>query len=197
MRPGDLLYLPRGQFHDALASSDASLHVTFSCSEPIGLEWLTKLWELAVRDPLFRADLPPCGSAEDEAAFAQHLGSLSDRFQQIAKGPEAFKLAQQLRNGFSVKRSSFALPLFEQPARFRVARGDLKVVRRGTQWIAQDANVKSPQSEEDAPLVSWMAEHGHFDRSALVAAFPKHDEQTLDRLLRSLCTAGLLVLVTS
>lgn len=197
MRPGDLMYLPRGQFHDALASSEASLHVTFSCSEPIGLEWLTKLWELAVRDPLFRADLPPCVSAEDEAAFAQHLRGLSDRFQEIARGPEAFQLAQQLRNGFSVKRPSFALPTFEQPARFRVARQDLKVVRRGTQWVAQGPGVKAPQSDEDGPLVSWMVEQGRFDRSDLAGAFPEHDERTLDRLLRGLCTAGLLVLVSS
>ena len=38
MRPGDLLYLPRGQFHDALASTDASIHVTLSCAEPNGLD---------------------------------------------------------------------------------------------------------------------------------------------------------------
>ena len=58
MRPGDLLYLPRGQFHDALASSEASVHVTFSCSEPNGLDWLSMLWELAVGDSRIRADLP-------------------------------------------------------------------------------------------------------------------------------------------
>ena len=29
MQPGDLLYIPRGFFHDALANSDASLHLTF------------------------------------------------------------------------------------------------------------------------------------------------------------------------
>ncbi len=30
MRPGDLLYIPRGQYHDAIARDGASLHVTFA-----------------------------------------------------------------------------------------------------------------------------------------------------------------------
>ena len=30
MQPGDLLYIPRGYFHDALAQSDVSLHLTFA-----------------------------------------------------------------------------------------------------------------------------------------------------------------------
>jgi hypothetical protein len=32
MRPGDLLYIPRGYIHDALAGSGASLHVTYAVS---------------------------------------------------------------------------------------------------------------------------------------------------------------------
>ena len=29
MQPGDLLYIPRGQYHDALASSDGAIHLSF------------------------------------------------------------------------------------------------------------------------------------------------------------------------
>ncbi|TQV83241.1 JmjC domain-containing protein [Denitrobaculum tricleocarpae] len=192
MRPGDLLYLPRGQFHDALASSDASLHVTFSCSEPIGLEWLTKLWELAVRDPLFRADLPQCRNADDEELFAQHLERLSSRFQEIAQGPEGVQLARQLRNGFSVKRPSFSLPQFEPPVRFQVLRDGLRVVRRGKQWIAQAEGFKSVQPDDDGPLVSWMLEQTRFDKPALETAFPEVDEVKLDQLLGRLCSEKII-----
>lgn len=192
MRPGDLLYLPRGQFHDALASSDASLHVTFSCSEPIGLEWLTKLWELAVRDPLFRADLPPCKTSEDEEQFIQHLSRLSERFGKIAGSSEGLQLARQVRNGFTVQRPRFHLPLFEKPTMFQVLRHDLRVVRRGKEWILQGEGFKASQSDREGPLVSWMLEQGRFEKPALMTAFPKLDEETLDQLLQKLCAAEIL-----
>src|SRR3546814_5312450 len=36
MQPGDLLYIPRGQYHDALASSEACLHLSFGITQQIG-----------------------------------------------------------------------------------------------------------------------------------------------------------------
>jgi len=37
MKPGDILYLPRGQYHDALTGDRASLHVTFGVAPATGL----------------------------------------------------------------------------------------------------------------------------------------------------------------
>ena len=192
MRPGDLLYLPRGQFHDALASSDASVHVTFSCSEPIGLEWLTKLWELAVQDPLFRADLPPCRDDADEERFVQHLTSLSERFQALAGSPEGRELARRLRNGFSVQRPKFSLPAFEEQESFRVTRQGLRAVRRGKEWILQAEGLKAALAGDEGPLVAWMADQERFEKSALLAAFPDADVQVSEQLLGRLCADRIL-----
>ncbi len=192
MRPGDLLYLPRGQFHDALASSDASVHVTFSCSEPIGLEWLTKLWELAVQDPLFRADLPACQSDEDEERFVQHLTSLSERFQALAGSPEGRELARRLRNGFSVQRPHFSLPAFEAQESFRVARQGLRAVRRGKEWILQAEGFKAALTGDEGPLVTWIADQERFDKAALLAAFPDLPAQVSEQLLGRLCADRIL-----
>lgn len=193
MRPGDLLYLPRGQFHDALASSDVSVHVTFSCSEPIGLEWLTRLWELAVRDPLFRADLPQCGDDEGQARLSEHLEKLTERFQDIARSPEGQRQALELRNGFTVKRPGFSLPALDAPRRFRMTRPDLKVLRRGKEWLAVGEGFKAAQPPAEGPVVSWMVEQEGFDSAALAEAFPLIEASALEQLLTRLCAEGLLL----
>src|SRR5215217_5124487 len=54
MRPGDVLYLPRGWYHDALASDGASLHVTFSITPMYGRSLLSLLDNAAMQDPRFR-----------------------------------------------------------------------------------------------------------------------------------------------
>ena len=58
LKPGDVLYLPRGQFHDALAESDVSVHITFSCAEPIGLDLVQDMMARAVGDSVFRSEFP-------------------------------------------------------------------------------------------------------------------------------------------
>ena len=40
MKPGDLLYLPRGWYHDALAEAPASVHVAYGVHAPLGMDCL-------------------------------------------------------------------------------------------------------------------------------------------------------------
>lgn len=63
MRPGDVLYLPRGWHHDALTVEGASLHVTFSVTPLYGRILFRLLESAAMQDPEFRAWLRP--AAED------------------------------------------------------------------------------------------------------------------------------------
>lgn len=83
LNPGDCLYLPRGQVHDAASVGDApSLHIT------IGL--VTRSWadllaaamrELAAREPALGAGLPPGHARAGFAAegLRQHLVILAQR----------------------------------------------------------------------------------------------------------------------
>ena len=83
LHPGDMLYIPRGLMHDAVARDEISLHVTTGV---MANSWtdlmLDALSAVALKDPAFRRALPP-GFARDgfdrrqaRAAFA----SLIERF---------------------------------------------------------------------------------------------------------------------
>ena len=58
MKPGDLLYIPRGFYHDALANSEKSLHLTIAVRPLDGRFVFHMLEELATRDRDFRDYLP-------------------------------------------------------------------------------------------------------------------------------------------
>jgi len=76
LRPGDILYLPRGQYHDALATGDSSIHLAVGVNEPIGLDVVSLLFEAGVRGPaLFRTRLPPVA---DAPAVGRRLAELAD-----------------------------------------------------------------------------------------------------------------------
>ena len=65
-------YIPRGFYHDALATSDASLHVTLSLA-PLTARYLFRLLEeLAIEEPEFREYLP---DARVDGSRARRPGS--------------------------------------------------------------------------------------------------------------------------
>jgi lysine-specific demethylase/histidyl-hydroxylase NO66 len=86
MQPGDLLYIPRGYYHDALASSAASLHVTFSVARHTGRVLFRLLEELAMEDAAFRAYLPD-GRKEAGTNLDDRLAALAAKIEELVKTP--------------------------------------------------------------------------------------------------------------
>ena len=83
MKPGDILYLPRGQYHDALTGSQASLHVTFGISPATGLALFRLLENAVTQEGEFRAYLPDARSEPDLrarlTAFRERLTTMFGR----------------------------------------------------------------------------------------------------------------------
>jgi len=89
MRPGDLLYIPRGYFHDALASSAESLHLTFAVAPHSGRILFRLLEECALRDSAFRQYLTDAREG-DGAALRSAIDALADKIGAILRSPAFF-----------------------------------------------------------------------------------------------------------
>jgi len=111
MEPGDLLYIPRGQLHDALAASDGTIHMTLATTLPIGLDIVTMLFEAAVGDPLFRQNLPPLGQTDEFGPLAAHVAQLAERLGEIARRPESIRHFAAFQRGYRYPRGQFRLPV--------------------------------------------------------------------------------------
>lgn len=109
--PGDVLYLPRGQFHDALATDGDSLHITFSIVAPMGLHLIYDMANRLVEEAAFRRDLPRLDGPDGEAALARHVNDLMARLQKLYAGPEGLKLAKAVIDEFGTRPN----PVFDIP----------------------------------------------------------------------------------
>lgn len=85
MRPGDVLYLPRGWYHDAMTAEGASLHVTFSVAPLYGRIMFQLLESAAMQDPAFREWLAP--GAVDGDRLGQQLAALGRRLADLSALP--------------------------------------------------------------------------------------------------------------
>ncbi len=191
-RPGDLLYIPRGQFHDALATGEASLHVTYALAVPNGLMLLTDAWERAAADPLFRADLPPPAEPGYEAALAAHLRALNEAFSGLISGPAFVERAKQLQQSYPVRRHAYDLPFPARADGFRVRDGAPRLIRRGPDWILKGDTGAIPVAAGDHDRIAWIVDRSRFSESDLATAFPLLDEAERARFLERMTAHGLI-----
>lgn len=109
MRPGDVLYLPRGQFHDALATEGASLHVTFSVTPLYGRVLFGLLESAALQDPAFRKWLRPANEAGARPLRAQ-LADLGARLAALAASPAFADEIAMAQTRLTPRAPAYVLP---------------------------------------------------------------------------------------
>jgi hypothetical protein len=85
LQSGDILYLPRGWWHQATPCGEPTLHLTVGLKYPNGSDLLSWLGHELKRTEIMRRDLPICGSAEEKQLFWHELRhTLLDSCQDIA-----------------------------------------------------------------------------------------------------------------
>lgn len=189
MRPGDLLYLPRGFYHDAIAASDVSLHLTFALHPMTGIAALRLLLERAEEDPAFRAYLPDAREGEGKA-LSIHLSMLADKVASSLTSP-------LFRDDLTARQRSLANPAYrpnlpERPALdFYASKGvAAEIVRR-----PEGAMLRHPAGEVPlGPLAEparWLLEQRAFSRQQLAAQFAWLDAAEVESLVRLFEQAGL------
>jgi lysine-specific demethylase/histidyl-hydroxylase NO66 len=108
MRPGDVLYLPRGWYHDALATEGASLHVTFSVSPLYGRVLFGLLESAAMQDPAFRQWLAP--GADGGQRLGEQLADLGRRLADLTALPAFRDEVLMAQERLVPRGQTYALP---------------------------------------------------------------------------------------
>lgn len=188
LRPGDVLYIPRGQYHDALASSEGCIHLSFGVTHIIGFDLMTMLFEHALADPAFRSNIPP-PEAGDGARNAW-IDDLVDRLAGIGKS-EAFRATiAPMRDQFHYHRGGFDLPgdaLAENGEdRFEVAVKSIKIVRQNGKALLESARGKVPIPDDIVAPVSWIVDAGQFSGNEFAEAFPVLSDAVRTKLIQDL-----------
>lgn len=109
MKAGDVLYLPRGWFHDALAKDGPSLHVTYSVSPLYGRILFSLLENAALQDGEFRQYFPPAAK-DGGRALQAHLTRLGQKLAAICAHPAFRDEVAMAQNRLVPRPGRFNLP---------------------------------------------------------------------------------------
>ena len=202
MKPGDLLYLPRGWYHDALAEAPASVHIAYGVHAPLGMDVMNILVERVLYDAEFRKPLPrQDGTAPAKFALTQRAGLLGQRLAELCRDPKVLEVLGGFVAGYRYSRGGYdmlaargiAAPATEAaggdaPA-FRVIAGGAKPVRRGAEWVVKTAGGALPLSPPEAEAATWLLARPDVTAAELAKAHPGVDAEAL---VTRLAGAGLL-----
>lgn len=119
MRPGDVLYMPRGFYHDTVTQDQPSLHVSFTVMPLAGRSILSLLDGPAQQDPAFRAWLPAAG-AECGTLLQARLNDLAARLAGIVAPPAFRDEVAQLQRRLIPRAADFSLPARKPATPYRV-----------------------------------------------------------------------------
>lgn len=187
MRPGDVLYLPRGQYHDALTGAQASLHITFGVAPAPGLALFKLLENAAKHESLFRAYLP---DARDEVALRAHLANLSARLSAMLASPALLTDIGNHQRGLAGPELGYALPM-QREASWYAVRKPIRIERRDAGIVALCEGAAIALGDA-YPALEWALQQRFFSREDAAARQPGVSLDALCAALDRLAAAGII-----
>ncbi|MHA1567221.1 MAG: cupin domain-containing protein [Alphaproteobacteria bacterium] len=168
LRPGDILYIPRGYYHDALADSP-SIHLACGITYPIGVDIVGILHQHTFSHPAFRANLPLADAGDQ--ALRDHIADLARRVADIAKSDHFHRDIQRFRDTFGYQRGGFDLPADALDQEYIVHGSGLSIAQHDGKHILRGAKgaVTIPDGIEN--VVAWMLARPDFLESEYNAVF--------------------------
>ena len=206
VRKGDVLYLPRGWYHDALAEAPNSVHIAYGVHAPLGLDLVNILLERATYDAEFRKPLPrQDGSAAAKYALAQRAAVLGARLTDLARDPKVIEVLEGFIRDYRFQRGGFdllaargeATPAAPAPAAasapaagpaFRVV-GEGRPVRRGTEFGLKTPAGVMAMTFAEVEAATWILGRPAVSEAELRQAYPALDAPGL---IARLHEAGVL-----
>ena len=194
MNPGDLLYIPHGQYHDALAMSGGTIHLTYGTYPVIGMDMLTEAYEAALDVSAFRAAFPRFADEGGDEAWAAHVNDLAGRVAGIIRSPDFHEHMKNLQRNYRQDRGRFELPGSIANPDYRRITDGLKIVRQKGAWILANETdaVEIPKGGDK--MVAWMLEQDEFSRKQFDKAFAKKPDLFKKELLDAMIAMKVLTI---
>ncbi len=139
LKPGDLLYLPRGQYHDALASKSGSIHIAFGLTYFKPIDLMSLMWEKFILCDFMRKDISKNASKKD---LKDNLKEMSKELEKIIYNDETNELLFNSIKNWSYDIKDYSLNRIISEGRHYKVSKVIKIEKNGEQTFLSDGKDK-------------------------------------------------------
>lgn len=156
MQPGDLLYLPRGQYHDALASKNGAIHIAFGLTYFKPIDLLSLLWEKIVLNEYMREDFKDNLTESD---ISNHLKRMSTELSEIINQEDNVFLAINSIKNWPYKLNRYSLKeLLSKGKKYKIDKS-IKIEQKGNETLLSNGANKVLIPNEFVEIVKFVLKH--------------------------------------
>ena len=188
LKPGSLLYLPRGKFHDALASGNGAIHIAFGVTRMKPVDIFESIWSKLMMEDWIRSDLKP------EMKDAEII-KLFDRFAETLKG---YGREKNIIETFKSKLTAWPMaehdidipPLLSEDIRLQVSKA-VKVALKDNKSHLTDGKKFVELPAQTAKIITYVLTQDDIAANEIMDKFGQARDETED-LLNNLKKMGVL-----
>ncbi|MBT4880760.1 MAG: hypothetical protein HOI80_03205 [Alphaproteobacteria bacterium] len=188
LKPGDFLYIPRGQYHDALATSEGTVHISFGGSPLIGLDLLSYLFEKGLSSEFLRNYIPP--HKQDNKKY---LNKFVKEVLSIVEDPCFETELDRLSKSRGYPRSHFTLPSFKTNPHFHLTSENFSIIESENENLLKGPKGTTvPIPTEFTSVIPWMLKNAPFDFQTFSDNFLQLNHIKQEGVLNDLINMGVL-----
>ena len=190
MKPGDLLYIPRGQYHDALASDDFAMHIAMGVTGIIGYDLVSALLERTMHDERFRVNFPRAALGRD--ALKTRIEALGAAIAEIAASDSFIDQFSQYQQRFRNNRMKLSLPVPVAEEVLRVKTPGLTVKSVQGRPVLASASGAMPIPPGKEKIAAWIVAQDRFTAHQAASALSEFDLLTVNETINDFRKMGLV-----
>ena len=183
LKPGDLLYIPRGQFHDALASKNGAIHIAFGLTYFKPIDLMSSLWEKFILNDFMRSDVKKDSDEEDLkillTRFSKELNSILNSEDTLAV------LTNDIKNWpYEIKKYSINEVVFNG-VNYDVNQA-VKFEKKSDKSYLRSGNDVVEVPYKFSKITEYILETKSVNNKALIRTFKNTPQKIIDECIESL-----------
>jgi len=183
LKPGDLLYIPRGQYHDALASQNGAIHIAFGLTYFKPVDLMSILWEKFILNDFMRSDIK---ANSNIAELKKALSQFSKELDAIINSDETVNiLASSIKNWpYEIKNYSLD-KIVSDGRRYEVSKS-IKLEKDSNDLYLTNQKDKVKVPKEFSSLTEFIMKQENFTYNSLVSEFNSLSEKSIKECINNL-----------
>jgi ribosomal protein L16 Arg81 hydroxylase len=183
LQPGDLLYLPRGQYHDALASKNGAIHIAFGLTYFKPIDLLSLMWNKIVLNEYMREDFK-INPTKDE--LSNHLKKLSIELSGIINDDENTILASEAIKNWPYKLNRYSLKQIMSKGKEYKVDKSIKIEKNGHETFLSNSKNKVLIPSHFVEIIDFILQYELIFHKDILNNFKELKKETVIECINSL-----------
>ena len=190
LKPGDLLYLPRGQYHDALASKSGAIHVAFGLTYFKSIDLLSLLWGKFLVSDFIRKDIKQNAS---KVHLKDHLKTLSKELEMIINTKEITDLVYDNIKQWPYPIKEYSLRnIILEGRKYKVSKL-IKIIKNGDQSFLTNGKDKVAIPINYVEITNFILKYETITTNFIISSFKKIPEKEIYECIEQLNSMKVII----